>query len=160
MGPHRIVTSVFVIVSVLATFAVGVAIFSWWLGWIPNECISVESPSSPVSVANTYIVFTTFIFVTATVVLVVISLVFYQQFSDIKSAETKLIFEKVSLSLKTELSKNDSFAKELVESIFSNEEFRRSAKDELRELAEAKSTKDEDIDDDPISKDLSNLFDK
>ena len=92
--------------------------------------------------------------------LVVISLVFYQQFSDIKSAETKLIFEKVSLSLKTELSKNDSFAKELVESIFSNEEFRRSAKDELRELAEAKSTKDEDIDDDPISKDLSNLFDK
>nr|VFK20025.1 MAG: hypothetical protein BECKLPF1236A_GA0070988_102462 [Candidatus Kentron sp. LPFa]VFK34085.1 MAG: hypothetical protein BECKLPF1236C_GA0070990_102432 [Candidatus Kentron sp. LPFa] len=71
---------VVIIAAILAGFFGGM-IVPWWLGWIPEWCTDIESPSSPISIANTYIVFTTIIFVVAIAILVVIGFFSIRQFS-------------------------------------------------------------------------------
>lgn len=78
-----------VLAVLLAGFAGG-AITPWVIGWLKS--VQVATPSNAVSIANTYIVFTTVIFIGVTVVLAIAGYVFTQQFSASKqSLETQLL---------------------------------------------------------------------
>lgn len=78
------------LLAVLFVGFAGGAISPWVLGWI--KATGIPNPSDAVAIANTYIVFTTLIFVAFTVVLGIASYVFTQQFSASKEAsEDRLI---------------------------------------------------------------------
>jgi hypothetical protein len=85
----------------LVGFAGG-AISPWVLGWIKR--VTVETPSDAFAIANTYIVFTTIIFVGVTVLLAIAGYVIAQQFSAAKSAhESEIIDELIACVGKDEV---------------------------------------------------------
>jgi len=106
---QAVVAIVGIIVSTFAGFFGGM-IVPWWLGWIPKWCMDIESPSSPISIANTYIVFTTIIFVGTTLVLVVVGFLFAKQFADSKELQSKDIFDKILLEIKSSKEKGNALA--------------------------------------------------
>lgn len=65
----------------------GGSISPWTLGWIKS--IKVAEESNAISIANTYIVFTTIIFVGITVVLAIVGYVFTQQFAATKEDQLR-----------------------------------------------------------------------
>jgi heme/copper-type cytochrome/quinol oxidase subunit 2 len=88
-----------------------------FMNWLSPMNIKVGSTSDAISVANTYIVFTTIIFVGFTVVLGVAGYVFAQQFSaSTESHENRLIDD-----LKAKLKDNEMLSLELIKAILENE---------------------------------------
>ena len=80
-----------ILAIILMGFAGG-AISPWVLGWL--EGIKQPNVSDAVAIANTYIVFTTIIFVGITVILAIVGYVFTQQFSTTKEDQlNQLIYE-------------------------------------------------------------------
>lgn len=83
---------IYKLLGVLLIGFAGGALAPWTLGWIRSATVS--TPGDAVSIANTYIVFTTIIFVGITVVLALAGYVLTQQFSATKqSQESQLIDE-------------------------------------------------------------------
>lgn len=101
----------------LIGFAGGVLAFLF-INWLcPFFKVKVGSVSDAISVANTYIVFTTIIFVGFTVVLGLASYVFTQQFSATKESNEIRILE----DLKVRLKDNESLSLSLIKIIMENE---------------------------------------
>lgn len=102
----------YAIVSFIAGF-IGGSLSPWVFCWIKS--VSVEEPDA-VSIANTYIVFTTIIFVAATVILTIMGYVFTHQFSNSKKKQVEELFDQLkedfkangekSVLLVTEIMKN------------------------------------------------------
>lgn len=88
-----------VLAVLLAGFAGGV-LAPWALGWV--KVMSVPGPADAVAVANTYIVFTTIIFVGVTVLLAVAGYVFTQHFSSTKGAQERELLEELKERIKTD----------------------------------------------------------
>lgn len=88
-----------ILAFVLCGFAGG-TLSPWILGWIKS--VSVGSASDAYAIANTYIVFTTIIFVGITVLLAIAGYVITQQFSAAKIAHEMQIIEELKEKLATE----------------------------------------------------------
>ena len=88
----------------------------WILGWI--QSVSVQTPSDAYAIANTYIVFTTIIFVGITVLLAIAGYVITQQFSAAKIAHEIQIIDELKERLVTE----EKLAITLVTAILENRE--------------------------------------
>ncbi len=88
-----------ILAFVLCGFAGG-TLSPWILGWIKS--VSVGSASDAYAIANTYIVFTTIIFVGITVLLAIAGYVITQQFSAAKIAHEMQIIEELKERLATE----------------------------------------------------------
>lgn len=97
---------------ILAGFAGG-AISPWILGWINS--INVHTPSDAVSIANTYIVFTTAIFIGVTVILAMAGYVFTQQFSAHKHSQESQLFDDLRGKLSTEEKIGISFVSSILD---------------------------------------------
>lgn len=98
--------------------AIGGCCALFFMGWLqPYTQIKAPNLADAVTIANTYIVFTTFMFVGFTVVLGLAGYAFAQQFSKTKEAhEINLINE-----LKVRLKEDDILALELTSAIMENE---------------------------------------
>jgi uncharacterized Tic20 family protein len=91
------------IVQLLCTALAGFAggfLSPWIVGWIKR--VSVETASDAYAIANTYIVFTTIIFVGVTVLLAIAGYVITQQFSAAKSAHEHEIIEELIEGVRTD----------------------------------------------------------
>nr|VFJ86197.1 MAG: hypothetical protein BECKLFY1418B_GA0070995_100226 [Candidatus Kentron sp. LFY] len=91
---------------------VGGMIVPWWLGWIPSVEARIDDA---ISIANTYIVFTTIIFVAATVILVVVGFLFAKQFADSKELQSKELFDEILSEIKSSKEKGDALARAIFE---------------------------------------------
>ena len=101
----------------LFSFAGGVVAFLF-MNWLqPYLAVKITVPSDAIAVANTYIVFTTVIFVGFTVVLGIASYVFTQQFSASKETNEIRILEDLKIRLKD----NESLSLNLIKIIMENE---------------------------------------
>lgn len=83
----------------LAGFAGG-SITPWVIGWLKS--VQVATPSDAVSIANTYIVFTTTIFVGVTVILAIAGYVFTQQFSASKHSQENQLLDELKEKVKSD----------------------------------------------------------
>lgn len=128
-----------ILTFVLGSFAGGFAaiIFlsymSRFSGWP-----AVPTPADATSIANTYIVFTTFIFVGFTVVLGIAGFVFTQQFTSHREAQ-----ERQAISdLQERLQEDGQCAKELLASILDNEEavafLENALKEKINQIVDAR----------------------
>lgn len=88
----------------------------WVLGWIKS--VSVGLPSDAYAIANTYIVFTTIIFVGITVLLAIAGYVITQQFSAAKIAHEIQIIDE----LKEKLTTDEKLGIGLITAILENKE--------------------------------------
>ena len=91
------------IYRLLAVLSVGFAggfMAPVFIGWFSKARIDLASDA--ISIANTYIVFTTIIFVGFTVVLGVAGYVFTQQFSSSKEAQTNHLIKELEERLRTD----------------------------------------------------------
>lgn len=117
------------IYKVLAILLIGFAggvLAPWFLGWF--GAVSVKLTGDAISIANTYIVFTTIIFVGVTVVLAVAGYVFTQQFSASKqSQETHLLDE-----LKEKVKCDEGVGIALANAILENSDVKRHLQSTLR----------------------------
>lgn len=107
------------IVKILGLLLCGFAggsLSPWILGWI--QSVSVQTPSDAYAIANTYIVFTTIIFVGITVLLAIAGYVITQQFSAAKIAHEIQIIDELKERLVTE----EKLAITLVTAILENRE--------------------------------------
>ena len=86
------------IFSFLFTGFVGGTLSPWVLGWVKG--IPTPPAADAVAIANTYIVFTTIIFVGVTVILAVAGYVFTQQFSASKGAQERQLLEELRVKIK------------------------------------------------------------
>jgi len=77
--------SIYKVLAFLLVGFTGGAITPWVMGWMKS--VAVSTPSDAYAIANTYIVFTTIIFVGITVVLAITGYVFTQQFSATKESQ-------------------------------------------------------------------------
>ena len=100
----------------LFSFAGGVIAFLF-MHWLQPLSVKIEGTGDAISVANTYIVFTTIIFVGFTVVLGIASYVFTQQFSASKETNEIRILEDLKIRLKD----NESLSLNLIKIIMENE---------------------------------------
>jgi len=108
----------------LAGFAGG-AMAPWVLGWF--KAVVIGSPADAVSIANTYIVFTTIIFVGVTVILAVAGYVFTQQFSASKGSQEHQLLEE----LKEKIKSDEKLGIALANSILENSDVKRHLNDLL-----------------------------
>lgn len=114
----------------LFSFAGGVVAFLF-MNWLqPYLAVKITIPSDAIAVANTYIVFTTIIFVGFTVVLGIASYVFTQQFSASKETNEIRILEDLKIRLKD----NESLSLSLIKVIMENE----AVKAHVTEVLESK----------------------
>lgn len=84
---------------VISGFAGG-ALAPWILGWIRS--VTVQTPSDAYAIANTYIVFTTIIFVGITVLLAIAGYVITQHFSLAKAAQEHQIIDELKERVKVD----------------------------------------------------------
>lgn len=105
---------IFQILAVLIVGFAGGVIAPMVLGWLKS--VAVGSPSDAVSIANTYIVFTTIIFVGFTVVLGIAGYVFTQQFSASKQVQENQIIDE----LRSRLGNDEKLAIKLLDSLLEN----------------------------------------
>lgn len=110
---------------VLIAFAGGFFAFVF-INWLYKP-VTIASASDAISIANTYIVFTTIIFVGFTVVLGIAGYVFTQQFS--ASKETNEI--RVLDDLKIRLKDSESLSLSLIKMIMENEAVKAHVTDTL-----------------------------
>ena len=87
-----------ILASLLSGFAGG-ALVHWFMNWWQATNVS---PSDAVSIANTYIVFTTIIFVGITVVLAIAGYVLTQQLAANQETQEKQLIERLKEKLKTD----------------------------------------------------------
>lgn len=92
---------------------VGGAMSPWIIGWINRA--KVEATGDAISIANTYIVFTTIIFVGVTVILAVAGYVFTQQFSASKGAQEREILDELKVKIKEDEKAGISLANAILE---------------------------------------------
>ena len=101
----------------------------WALGWIKSTAGVVATPSDAVAIANTYIVFTTIIFVGVTVVLAIAGYVFTQQFSETKESQLSQLTDELKKSAKTE----EKIGLALIDAILENGDVKRHIDYKLQE---------------------------
>jgi len=104
------------ILAVLLCGFAGGSLSPWVLGWIKS--VSVPTASDAYAIANTYIVFTTIIFVGITVLLAIAGYVITQQFSAAKIAHEIQIIEE----LKERLSSEERLGITLITAVLENRE--------------------------------------
>jgi predicted PurR-regulated permease PerM len=107
------------ILVVLLVGFIGGAISFWFMGWL--KAVQVPSPSDAISIANTYIVFTTIIFVGVTVILAIAGYVFTQQFSASKQSQETLLVEE----LKEKIKSDERVGTKLAQAILDNPDVQR-----------------------------------
>lgn len=107
------------IFSLLFTGFVGGTLSPWVMGWVKEN--STPGPSDAVAIANTYIVFTTIIFVGVTVILAVTGYVFTQQFSASKHAQEKQILDE----LREKIREDEKVGIALADAILENSDVKR-----------------------------------
>lgn len=130
------------IYKILAVFLVGFAggaITPWALGWIKSA--TVTTPSDAVAIANTYIVFTTIIFVGVTVILAIVGYVFTQQFSATKESQLNQLTEELKSTAKTD----EKLGITLIDAVLENSDVKQHIDNKLREkikelILESKAT--------------------
>jgi hypothetical protein len=131
----KVLKKIFRIFAFLLAGFAGGALTPWTLGWIKG--IEAPSASDAVSIANTYIVFTTIIFVGVTVILAVAGYVFTQQFSATKGAQESEALNE----LKEKIKNDESIGIALANSILENSDVKRHLesllKNKFQELIEA-----------------------
>jgi hypothetical protein len=106
-------TKIFQILAVLIVGFTGGVIAPMVLGWLKS--VTVTAPDA-ISIANTYIVFTTLIFVGFTVVLGIAGYVFTQQFSAAKKAQEDQIID----DLRSRIGGDEKLAINLLDTILEN----------------------------------------
>lgn len=104
---------IFEILAVLIIGFAGGVIAPMVLGWLKS--VTVAAPDA-ISIANTYIVFTTIIFVGFTVVLGIAGYVFTQQFSAAKKAQEDQIIDE----LRSRLGGDEKLAISLLDTLLEN----------------------------------------
>lgn len=97
----------------------GGAMSPWILGWIRS--VNVPDQANAIGIANTYIVFTTIIFVGVTVILAITGYVFTQQFSANKESQLSLLIEEMREKIRSE----ESFGISLANAILENSDVKR-----------------------------------
>nr|VFK60573.1 MAG: hypothetical protein BECKTUN1418D_GA0071000_11302 [Candidatus Kentron sp. TUN] len=114
-GEKPVTLSTVVVISICSIGFVFIAlmILVYALGWIPST--NIDKPGDAISVANTYIVFTTIIFVAATVILVVIGFSFAKQFADSKDLQLEKLFGDILLEIESDDKRGKTLAKTLLE---------------------------------------------
>lgn len=118
------------IYKILAVFLIGFAggaITPWALGWINSA--TVGTPSDAVAIANTYIVFTTIIFVGVTVILAIVGYVFTQQFSATKESQLSQLVEELKSAAKTD----EKLGIALINAMLENNDVKRHVDKKLQE---------------------------
>lgn len=118
---------IYKIFAILLSGFAGGAITPWVLGWL--KAVAVGSPSDAVAIANTYIVFTTIIFVGVTVVLAIAGYVFTQQFSASKEAQEL----SVMTELKERIKSDEVIGIALADALIQNVEVQRHLENRLLE---------------------------
>jgi hypothetical protein len=103
----------------------GGCIAPWFVSWLNKA--SAVSATDAVSIANTYIVFTTIIFVGFTVVLGVAGYFFTQQFAANKDAEQKEVFSQIKQKLKDD----EKLGIDLLKSLLDNSDVKEHIEDVL-----------------------------
>ncbi len=136
------------IYKILAVFLIGFAggaITPWALGWIKSA--TVGTPSDAVAIANTYIVFTTIIFVGVTVILAIVGYVFTQQFSATKESQLGQLADELKKTAKTD----EDFGIKLINAMLENGDVKRHVDNKLQEkikelILESKATSKQALD--------------
>ena len=122
-------TTIYKVLAVLFIGFAGGAISPWVLGWIKSTAGVAGTPADAVAIANTYIVFTTFIFVGVTVILAIVGYVFTQQFSETKESQLSQITEELKKAAKTE----EKIGIALIDAILENGDVKRHIDNKLQE---------------------------
>lgn len=136
------------IYKILAVFLIGFAggaITPWALSWIKSA--TVGTPSDAVAIANTYIVFTTIIFVGVTVILAIVGYVFTQQFSATKESQLGQLADELKKTAKTD----EDFGIKLINAMLENGDVKRHVDNKLQEkikelILESKATSKQALD--------------
>ena len=105
--------------AILLIGFVGGALYSSFQGWLKPTNIS--SPSDAIAVANTYIVFTTIIFVGVTVILAIAGYIFTHKLSESQEAQETRIVE----NLIKDVQKNEQLGIKLIEAVLANGDVQR-----------------------------------
>lgn len=105
--------------AVLIIGFAGGSIAPWVIGWLKST--QVSTPSDAVSIANTYIVFTTIIFVGVTVILAITGYVFTQQFSATKQLQESQLLNE----LKDKVERDEVIGINLAKAILDNSDVKR-----------------------------------
>lgn len=90
---------IYKILAILLVGFVGGGIGTFFVYWV-EWGVPVSGPETPIAIANTYIVFTTLIFVGITVVLAVAGYVFAQHFASSKHAQECELIEEIKKSIR------------------------------------------------------------
>lgn len=112
--PIKELTWFFKIIAILAIGFVGGVISPFFLSWIRE--INKPGLTDAVSVANTFIIFTTLIFVGFTVILGVAGYIFTQQFATAKELQIRHLISELEEMLR----KGDSFGVTFIEQSMKN----------------------------------------
>lgn len=93
----------------------GGAIAPWVLGWFKSTAVPTQA--NAITIANTYIVFITVIFIGVTVVLAIVGYVFTQEFSARKEMQVSQLFS----DLKQLISTDEEKATKFVDAVLNNQ---------------------------------------
>lgn len=114
------------ILAVLLIGFAGGALSPWVLSWIMP--VPISSPDDAISIANTFIVFTTIFFVGITVILAVAGYVFTEQFSATK--ETQEI--KALNELKEKIRSTEQTSNDLLDALLANPDTKRHFENQIQ----------------------------
>jgi len=103
----------------------------WFVGWL-GKIPTTTSTGDAIAIANTYIVFTTLIFVGFTVVLGVAGYFFTQQFAASKEAEQLEVFSQ----LKQKIKQDEKLGISVLDSLLDNPDVKRHIEEQLQEKME------------------------
>lgn len=123
----------------------GLVIANWW----SEAPLSGANVGDPVSIANTYIVFTTFIVAVAAIILTALGISLSGQIAKSKISQAQEAFD----FLKESISTDETQGIDLIDSLLSNPEVRRYLNEKMKEeaekqivrLAESKSNQADEI---------------
>lgn len=105
--------------AILLIGFVGGALYSYFQGWLKPT--NITNPSDAIAIANTYIVFTTIIFVGVTVILAIAGYIFTHKLSESQEAQETRIVE----NLIKDVQKNEQLGIKLIEAILTNGDVQR-----------------------------------
>jgi len=94
--------------------------------------LNVHIPHETVDIANTYIVFTTFIFVVVSVFLAIIGYIFAQQFAQAKRTHQQWLFEELAEKAKDD----DMVATKMIDAILHNADAKRMLQSKISSAVE------------------------